>query len=96
MTADDETEALFDHQVLSVADDQSGKMALQVGGIGPEGFQKALERAQRRDWIRLIDISPVASAQPGVLFRIFMLTDEGWHRRRQVKAIADAAPKGNA
>jgi hypothetical protein len=49
-----------------------GKFAIPVGArMGPSA-QFALERLQERDWIRLIDLAPLAS-MPG-LYRVFLLT----------------------
>lgn len=50
---------------------ERGKFAISVTANMSQAAHDALERLQLRDWIRLIDVSPIAT-QPG-LYRIFML-----------------------
>ena len=48
-----------------------GKFAISVGGPQPQRRQNALEILQERDWIRLIDVTPIETAgTEGVVSRL--------------------------
>lgn len=57
-----------------------GVFAIAVDAALTEAQAKALMRLQRRRWVTLIDVSPIA-AMDGV-FRVFMATDYAmtWYR----------------
>jgi hypothetical protein len=63
-----------EYEILSLMTPDTRKFAIQVGYPLDEDEQNALERLMLRDWIRLIDIGPVA-AHPGVM-RIFRVMPE--------------------
>ena len=73
---DDEREELG---LLRLASDK-GTFAIGLGAMPGKGVQFALERLQIREWIKLIDVSPIAVGlvvAPGKgvpVFRIFLLT----------------------
>lgn len=77
--------ARAEFSVLGLANDKR-KFALEIGFIGGQSFQDALERAQLKFWIRLIDVSPI-SEYPGKLFRIFKLTAAGIERLTVLKNL---------
>lgn len=66
-------EEIEERKILALAN-ENGKFAIEVAYTGwtLQG-QQALERLQLREWVRLIDVTPVA-AYPNRLFRAFMLT----------------------
>lgn len=68
MTAEEEAE----RDILALANER-GKFALGVGVSLKDPQQEALERLQEREWIRLIDVTPVAHSR-GQPVRIFILT----------------------
>jgi hypothetical protein len=51
---------------------EKGKFAVGIGHKMSPAAQLALERLQEREWIRLIDVTPIAEG-PGV-YRVFLLT----------------------
>ena len=57
---------------------QGGVFAVAVGRPSVDGeFQFALERLQKRRWISLIDVTPIATSEvPGAIYRIFLLSPE--------------------
>jgi hypothetical protein len=65
---DDEAEEL---KLLKLSSEK-GKFAINVGTRMSQAAQLALERLQEREWIKLIDVTPIAS-QSGI-FRVFLLT----------------------
>lgn len=58
-----------------------GKFAVSLGEHFDQLGQKVFERGMIDDLYRLVDISPITSIDATALFRIFILTDKGWHRR---------------
>jgi hypothetical protein len=52
---------------------EKGKFAISIGHRLSNERQFALERLQERDWIRLIDVTPITTAGPRDLLRVFML-----------------------
>jgi hypothetical protein len=54
---------------------EKGKFAVSIRRNMSQADQDALERLQLREWIKLIDVTPIwLSEGRGDLFRIFMLT----------------------
>lgn len=78
MTADEEIE----HTLLALMTPDTKKLAIEYGYQFDDRAQLALERLQLRDWIRLIDISPVHAA-PGRVMRVFRVMPEAvaWFER---------------
>lgn len=64
-------------RLLELMTPDTHKFAIQVDfpDLEPE-LQLALERLQIREWVRLIDVAPVAAAG-GRVCRVFMVTDAG-------------------
>ena len=69
MTDDEQAEL----GLLRHANERS-KFAIALGAPVTEADQLALERLQEREWIRLIDVTTIASGRPGQVFRVFLLT----------------------
>lgn len=65
-----------EYYLLSFAELENHKMGIEVGCPLQVALQEALERMQMRDWVRLIDVSPIA-ALPGKLLRIFRVMPVG-------------------
>ncbi len=65
-----------EYYLLLFAELENHKMSIEVGCPLQVSLQQALERMQMRDWIRLIDVSPIA-ALPGKLLRIFRVMPVG-------------------
>lgn len=81
MTEDERDE----YSVLKVMTDDTHKFAVPIGlGVLSPEMQRALERLQLREWVRLIDVSFIMDSgmQPGTLFRIFKVMPEAltWFR----------------
>lgn len=74
---EDETKLLG---ILNTANDE-GKFAVVLGGHFDPVGQKQFEQGMIDDLYRLIDISQILAMGTQDLFRIFLLTDKGWHRR---------------
>lgn len=75
-------QAEFD--VLKLATEE-GVFAIELRTPMPTGQQQlALNRLQKRRWITLIDVSPIA-IQQDKLFRVFMATEEAmtWFRSQR-------------
>lgn len=53
---------------------ENGKLALQIGANFGQAKQAALQRLQLRQWLTLIDVSPIAE-HPDRLFRIFLASE---------------------
>ena len=71
------TEDEADLKLFSLASEKR-KFAIAVGHFPGQDLQDALERAQVRDHVRLIDVSTVSATLS--LMRVFMLTDTGMER----------------
>jgi hypothetical protein len=76
MTEDEKAE----FEILSLMTPDTHKFAIGILPF-PAHIQFALERLQLRDWIRLIDISPVSATEKPILCRIFRAMPEAiaWH-----------------
>lgn len=72
-------------ELLKLAN-ENGKIGIEFGYIGSLERQKALEWMQVQDWIRLIDLTPVA-VSPGKVFRVFLAQPiaVAWRARMQVQ-----------
>ena len=72
-------------EILKLATEE-GKFAVAVGGAFKTTLlQDAFERLMTRGWIRLIDITPLASGErAGRLYRVFLASDEAmsWFRSK--------------
>lgn len=79
--------ARAEYAVLSLFSEDGHLFGATIGGsIMPAENQQAFERLQLRDWIRLIDIKPMAG--PGtVLIRLFMAMPDAvaWHRAKRAQ-----------
>lgn len=68
--------------VLKLATD-GGKFAIPLGaGFGTPEEQKAFEALLMEDWVRLIDVTPLAVGEDNRLYRVFMASDAAmsWFR----------------
>lgn len=79
MTNDESDEAT----ILSLAN-ENGKFAVPLRATLNDREALALERLQLRDWIRLIDVTPIA-ATAGAVVRVFRIMPDAqsWLRRQQ-------------
>jgi hypothetical protein len=78
----EEDELRAEREVLNMRSEKY-TFAIELGKpMLPISQQFALERLQRREWLRLIDLSPVA-AYPNKLFRVFLVTEQAreWLRK---------------
>ena len=81
-----ETDREFaEFRLLTLMTPNTSKFALAVGLALDADLQFALERLQIRGWVRLIDLSVLATA-PGLLFRVFYVLPEAvaWFEERRV------------
>jgi hypothetical protein len=71
-----------EYELLKLANDK-GKFAIPMAANMTDDHSDALERLQLREWIKLIDVSPL-SIQTGKVFRVFMITPAArtWYRRQ--------------
>lgn len=77
------TEDEADFKILGMANERD-KFGLDVRGIDDPNLQQAFERGIDHNWFTLVDVSFVA-AYPGVLMRVFKLTDGGRYRLNLLK-----------
>ena len=70
-----------EYRILAMMTEDTHKFAIQVGYPLDEAQQAALERLLLRDWVRLIDVTPVAIA-PDRTVRVFRVMPEAvaWYR----------------
>lgn len=74
---------------------EKGKFALEIG-LPDAVIQYALERAQINDWVRLIDVTPLANAPSGVVLRVFLLTPSGFRHKAKLDHARNMPPRGHA
>lgn len=82
---------LCEMRVLSSMTRDTRKFAIEIGyRFRGNNEQFALERLQLRDWIRLIDVSPVAEL-PGRIMRVFRVMPEAveWYEKHRADMILD-------
>ena len=60
------------------------KIAVQLGLALTPDLQMALERSIDEDWLKLVDVTPIAE-HPNNLFRVFKVTDNGLYRLSVLK-----------
>ena len=78
-----------DWHILKLANEK-GKFAIQIGPIPDEQLQDAFERGIDDDLWTLVDVGPVTH-MPGMLMRVFKLTQSGQTRRAELaKTFGDA------
>ena len=77
-----------EYYLLSYAERDNYKMAIEVGCPLEEPLQTALERLQVRDWVRLIDVSPIAALR-GKLLRIFRVMPDAVQWMESVRRPTD-------
>lgn len=84
-----------EYAILSLMTPETKKFGIEIGQQLPEDKQAALERLQLRDWVRLIDVSPVA-AMPGKIFRIFLVMPVAveWYTARTVELAFKQKKRG--
>ena len=75
-----------DWHILSLANDDHGKFAIEVGMPTNQDDIDAFERGIVDDWFNLVDVG-IASYAPGRFMRIFKLTERGWKRRDELYKV---------
>lgn len=85
-----------EYAILSLMTPDTKKFCIEIAQRVSEDQQAALERLQLRDWIRLIDISPVA-AMPGKIFRVFRVMPVAveWYTARTVEIAFEQQKRGD-
>lgn len=89
-------EEAYEYAILSLMTPDTKKFCIEIAQRVSEDQQAALERLQLRDWVRLIDISPVAT-MPGKLFRIFRVMPVAveWYTARTVEIAFEQQKRGD-
>jgi len=79
-----------EYEILSLMTADTKKFIVEIGQALSQPQQEALERLQLRDWIRLIDVSPVANI-PGRMFRVFRVMPVAveWYTTRTIELTAE-------
>jgi hypothetical protein len=79
-----------EYYVLSFAEHENHKMGIEIGCPLQAALQEALERLQIRDWIRLIDVSPIAALR-GKILRIFRVMPDAVRWMEGIERPSDEA-----
>lgn len=84
---------LYEFELLKMASEKS-KFAIALSYKSTPEQQLALERLQDKEWVKLIDVSPLAYGPPGVIFRVFKVQPEAlnWYRARMKEMETMAGP----
>lgn len=85
-----------EYAILSLMTADTKKFCIEVAQPLSQQQQDALERLQLRDWIRLIDISPIGS-MPGKIFRVFRVMPVAveWYTARSVEIAFEQKKRGD-
>jgi hypothetical protein len=65
------------------------RLAISFGYALQSSQQQALERLQRRDWVRLIDVSPTRESGPHMVMRAFHVMEPAlrWFEKKRRSAV---------
>lgn len=85
-----------EYAILSLMTADTKKFVVEIGQALSQPQQDALERLMLRDWIRLIDISPIGS-MPGKIFRVFRVMPVAveWYTARSVEIAFEQKKRGD-
>lgn len=72
-------------RLLSLANNDRRKFAIQMGYGMDKALQEAFERGIDEQWFTLVDVSPIHAAPDGRVMRIFRLTDSGFQHFARLK-----------
>jgi len=89
-------EDAYEYAILSLMTADTKKFVVEIGQALSQPQQDALERLMLRDWIRLIDISPIGS-MPGKIFRVFRVMPVAveWYTARSVEIAFEQKKRGD-